>query len=86
MTTTISKWGNSQGVRIPSEMLKSLDYSIGDEVTIIEFEGKILIIKTPKKLNATGILNKYVKERINDETIDNAWKNEIERKWHEKNS
>ena len=34
MITTISKWGNSQGVRISSDILRSIGYSTGDEVYV----------------------------------------------------
>ena len=33
-TATVSKWGNSQGVRLPSEVLRQKNISVGDEVYI----------------------------------------------------
>ena len=35
MTATISKWGNSQGLRLPKSVIEDLDLSIGDELKII---------------------------------------------------
>lgn len=33
MTATISKWGNSQGLRFPKDIMKDLHLAIGDKVT-----------------------------------------------------
>ena len=88
MITTISKWGNSQGVRISSDILKSIGYSKGDEVSVTATEDGILIqkrTKQPKKLKAAGILKGYVKRHISDEEMENAWKNAAVEKWNEKN-
>ena len=89
MITTISKWGNSQGVRISSDILKSIGYSKGDEVSVTATEDGILIqkrTKQPKELKAAGILKGYVKRHISDEEMENAWKNAAVEKWNEKNS
>lgn len=89
MITTISKWGNSQGVRISSDILKSIGYSKGDEVNVTATEDGILIqkrTKQPKELKAAGILKGYVKRHISDEEKENAWKNAAVEKWNEKNS
>jgi len=32
MTAIISKWGNSQGLRFPKDVMKDLDLSVGDKV------------------------------------------------------
>lgn len=34
MHTTLQRWGNSQGVRIPKDIVKSLGMRIGSELTI----------------------------------------------------
>lgn len=34
MNTTLKRWGNSQGVRIPKAMIESLGMEIGSELTI----------------------------------------------------
>ncbi|MBK6303675.1 MAG: AbrB/MazE/SpoVT family DNA-binding domain-containing protein [Arcobacter sp.] len=34
MTVTISKWGNSQGFRIPKDILDKLNLAVGDLVNI----------------------------------------------------
>lgn len=47
MITKLQKWGNSQGLRIPKDLLESAHLAQGDEVELSVMEGKILI--TPEK-------------------------------------
>jgi len=43
MTTTISAWGNSQGLRFPKNLLKELHLSIGDKLKILVEDNKIIL-------------------------------------------
>jgi antitoxin MazE len=45
MITTIQKWGNSLGIRIPKAIIKDLSLSNGSEVEIHEESNKIIICK-----------------------------------------
>ena len=45
MTTTIQKWGNSQGVRIPKILLDSVNWSENESIVIIVNNGKLVIEK-----------------------------------------
>ena len=88
MITTISKWGNSQGVRISTDVLKSIGYAQGDEVSVTATEDGILIqkrTKIPKELKAAGMLKGYVKRHISDKEMENAWQKAAAEKWDEKN-
>lgn len=50
MTTTIQKWGNSQGVRIPKFLLESVDWNESDQLNISVENNKIIIEKVePRK-------------------------------------
>ena len=51
MTAIISKWGNSQGLRLPKSVVKDLNLSIGDELKIITKNNKVILepIKKQKK-------------------------------------
>ncbi len=64
-TATVSKWGNSQGVRLPSEVLRQKNISVGDEVYIDTSQPDKIIITVPKtdgkQLKAAGILSRYAK-------------------------
>ncbi len=48
MEARLQKWGNSDGVRIPSSILKSLNIKINDILNIEQEDDKI-IISIPKK-------------------------------------
>lgn len=48
MIVTISKWGNSQGFRIPKDILDKLNLAVGDLVNISQKDNK-LIIEPAKK-------------------------------------
>ena len=43
MVTKVQKWGNSQGLRLTKEILRSANISIGDEVDISVYKGEIII-------------------------------------------
>jgi len=43
MLTKVQKWGNSQGLRFPKEILSRAHISIGDEVDIKIHNGEIVI-------------------------------------------
>ncbi|MFA5234508.1 MAG: AbrB/MazE/SpoVT family DNA-binding domain-containing protein [Sulfurimonas sp.] len=43
MTAIISKWGNSQGLRVPKDIMKTLHLSVGDEVNIFVQNNKAII-------------------------------------------
>ena len=43
MTTRIQKWGNSQGLRLPPEVLVAANMAVGDEVDVAVLDGQIII-------------------------------------------
>lgn len=59
MTAKISKWGNSQGLRMPKDIMDSLHLQVGDNVNITMLDGKV-IIEPMKK----DILNYDINELI----------------------
>lgn len=48
MEARLQKWGNSDGIRIPSNILKSLNLKTNDKVDL-KFENDSIIITKPKK-------------------------------------
>ena len=48
MTTTIQKWGNSQGLRLPKEILKAALFSENEAVELLADETGIKIQKVQK--------------------------------------
>lgn len=45
MKTTIKTWGNSQGIRIPKEILAQAGVSVNDVMDISVVDGKIVLEK-----------------------------------------
>ena len=45
MTTTIQKWGNSQGIRIPKFILETLHWSGSEQLVVTAKDDKIIIEK-----------------------------------------
>ena len=52
MEARIQKWGNSDGIRIPSNILKTLNIKTNDKVDLIQEKDRIIISK-PKKRHLT---------------------------------
>ena len=49
MISQVSKWGNSQGIRIPKKILKSADIELNDNVEISVQNNTIIIRQATKK-------------------------------------
>ncbi len=49
MSTTVQKWGNSLGIRIPSQIADQIAVSQGSEVDLIVGDDFTLIVKPRKK-------------------------------------
>ena len=49
MTTSVRKWGNSAGVRIPKHVLERSNISIDDSLDVESFEGVIILRKKEAK-------------------------------------
>ena len=45
MTTTIQKWGNSQGIRIPKFLLDAVQWSDDEQLVLSADKNKIIIVK-----------------------------------------
>ncbi len=63
MTTTISKWGNSQGVRFPKDIMEKINLDIGDKVEL-ETKDDMVIIKPikRKKIDINELIKKIPKD------------------------
>ncbi len=80
MTATISKWGNSQGLRFPKNLLKELNLSVGDKVKFIIQDEKIILepVKKRKKYNIEELVKKIPSdykpyEEFNDKSGIEEW-------------
>lgn len=70
MTTSIQKWGNSQGVRIPKMLLDAVKWSENEEVTITVYDGKLIIEKAKKERESIMELFENYEEEYTPEEID----------------
>ena len=43
MSTTIRKWGNSLGVRIPKKVAEKVGFENGSEIEFVVIDGKIIM-------------------------------------------
>ena len=71
MLTKIQKWGNSQGIRFPREVLRKAHISIGDVVEISIHEGEIVVKPakvTRRKYKLKNLLSKIPTDYRTEET------------------
>ncbi len=65
MLSKVIKWGNSQGIRIPKNLLENSQIKIGEEVDITAEDGKIILESTNKirgRYSIKDLVNKMPKE------------------------
>ena len=70
MEARLQKWGNSIGIRIPMNMLKTLNLKSNDSVELINEDNKIVIIKKEKKISLKDKIANYKGENL---AKDFAW-------------
>ena len=66
MYTNIQKWGNSQAVRLPKNILEAISLKENDRVEIVASGGDIIIKKTARSRRA----KKSLEERFQNYTGD----------------
>ena len=85
MTSTIKKWGNSQGVRLSKIILEAAVLKENDEVEISVEDNSIIIKKAARKRRAKVSieerLEEYYKKPIDDILADNTLYNPKEYDW-----
>jgi len=79
MTATISSWGNSQGLRLPKDIIKNMHLAIGDKVNILIENHKIIIepIKEKKEFNINELVLNMPSDYIVCEEIDDSIGKEV---------
>ena len=70
MTTSIQKWGNSQGIRIPKILLETIKWSENELITIEIEDGKLIIEKVKEKRKNIKELFADYKDEYKPEEID----------------
>ncbi|SMC09512.1 AbrB/MazE/SpoVT family DNA-binding domain-containing protein [Nitratiruptor tergarcus] len=64
MTVKINKWGNSYGIRLSKQILKSLNLQENSEIDIEIRDGKIIL--TPKK-SLQSLLSQITPQNVHHE-------------------
>jgi antitoxin MazE len=59
MVTKVQKWGNSQGLRLPKQLLEDAHISVGDDVDVTTQEG-IIVIAPVKRVRGKRSLQELV--------------------------
>lgn len=64
MKTTIQKWGNSQGIRIPKVLLDTVKWTENEQIVIFVKDNKIVIEKAKenKRKNIKELFANYKEE------------------------
>ena len=78
---TISKWGNSLGFRIPSNIVKSLELKDGDKLTIKEEDYSFNVTKTNNCVK--DVLCNFYHKDIDEILSMNIKENDSELSWGE---
>ena len=76
MTTTIQKWGNSQGVRIPKILLDTVKWNENEQIVILVEDNKLVIEKAnnKKRKNIKELFENYEGEY---EPVQIDWGNPV---------
>ena len=70
MEAKLQKWGNSLGIRIPNNILKSLNLSQNEIVEIKEEDDKIIISKSYKKqISLKELFDKYNGKKLDNDFV-----------------
>lgn len=64
MTTTLQKWGNSQGIRIPKFMLETLHWNGNERLVVSAENDKIIIERAEKRKNIKELFADFHGEYI----------------------
>ena len=68
MEIRLQKWGNSDGIRIPSTFLKALNLKTNDKIELIQEDDKIIISKCKKnKISLKERFDQYNGENLSKE-------------------
>ena len=76
MTATISRWGNSQGLRFPKNIMKELDLSVGDKMKVV-IENQKIVLEPIKQSREKYDINDLVKQLRDDYRTYEKFDNKI---------
>ncbi len=72
MVSTIFKLGNSNAIRLPKAIMKALNFSTNDEISMETKDNMLIISKHNGKKSIKELFVNYDKEYFADETFDDG--------------
>ncbi|MCL2137458.1 MAG: AbrB/MazE/SpoVT family DNA-binding domain-containing protein [Coriobacteriia bacterium] len=78
--STLSKWGNGQGIRIPKAICEQIGASIGDAVDIrVDHDNTLILVfpKTKYQRRKKSTIDDLLKNQNSDFTSDDPWGDDI---------
>lgn len=66
----VGKWGNSNAVRIPIELLKAIGAKQGDKLNVEVENGKLIFEKEQEQLTIAKLFENYNGESFDSELIE----------------
>ncbi|MBQ3469338.1 MAG: AbrB/MazE/SpoVT family DNA-binding domain-containing protein [Bacilli bacterium] len=67
MEVKLQRWGNSNGIRIPNIMLKTLNLKANDMVNIEQVDDRIIITKPNNKISLKELFDNYDGPNLTEE-------------------
>lgn len=74
MEVKLQRWGNSNGIRIPNVMLKTLNLKTNDKVNIEQVDDRIIITKPDNKISLKELFDNYDGPNLTEEF---SWDNPV---------
>lgn len=68
MITTLQKWGNSKGIRIPKSMLDSLGWDSNGDLLVTTHDNKIIIEQADRRKSIQELFAGYDGDYVPEET------------------
>jgi len=73
MLVKLNKWGNSQGIRIPKQLLSLASFVEGEEVEIVAEYDKIIIQHSKKPMKKYDIRELFAEYQVNGRQKEEEW-------------
>jgi antitoxin MazE len=73
MLTKVQKWGNSQGIRFPLQLLQEANIAVGDDVEVAVLEGRIVVTPSDRIRGRYRLEDLVARMPENYEAVEEAW-------------
>jgi antitoxin MazE len=73
MLTKVQKWGNSQGIRFPLQLLREANIAVGDDVEVAVLEGRIVVTPSDRIRGRYRLEDLVARMPENYEAVEETW-------------